>query len=89
MTPEFWTDEKKAIASKVFVNRSEALEQTMIAPFRAYFRTVEHEVLTNLEASAKKIHGTYAGWSRPKILAHLVINKDWRSISTRARRRRD
>ncbi|MCJ7663075.1 MAG: phage portal protein [Desulfobacterales bacterium] len=75
ITRDFWTDEKKELAWKVFVRRSTVHEQMIVAPMRFYFAQQGEEIIKRLEASAKKIEGQYAGWSRAKILAHFPTTK--------------
>jgi phage portal protein BeeE len=81
MTPEFWTAEKKGVAWKMFVRRSEAEEKKVLGPVQTYFRSLQTDVLKRLETNSKRVEGTYAGWSRAKILAHLPTNKDARGIN--------
>ena len=75
MDREFWTEERKEIAWKVFVKRSEVLERILIEPLRHYFKMQREEVITRLNESGKSILGQYAGWSRAKVQVHLKENK--------------
>lgn len=67
----FWTDARKGIYWKVFVRKSEKLEQIFLKPLRAYFKTVLDEVTKRLERDGKKIVGQYAGWSKQAVEKHL------------------
>jgi len=75
MTRDFWTEEKKEIAWKMFVSRSEDYEQALVGPIRNYFGIQRDEVIKRLNESGKRILGQYSGWSRTKIDSHLPLNK--------------
>lgn len=75
MDREFWTEERKETAWKVFVKRSEVLERILIEPLRHYFKMQQEEVVARLNESGKSILGQYAGWSRAKVQVHLKENK--------------
>lgn len=75
MDNDFWTDERKDIAWKLFVRKSEKLEQIFLGPLRHYFKTQADEVIKRLDREGKKIIGQYQGWSRQKVEQHIKSNK--------------
>jgi phage portal protein BeeE len=72
----YWTDERKDIYWKVFVSKSEKLEQMFLRPMKVHFKMQVEEVVRRLEREGKKILGQYAGWSRQKVQEHLKANRD-------------
>lgn len=78
---DFWTDERKEIAWKLFVLRSEKLEQLFLAPMRDYFKAQANDVIVRLNREGKKIVGQYAGWTRQKVEQHIKSNKEISDIN--------
>ena len=81
MDNDFWTDEKKNIAWKLFVQRSEVLERILIEPLRTYFNLQREEVIGRLSERGKAVVGQYSGWSRARVEAHLKENKTVQDIN--------
>jgi hypothetical protein len=75
MDRNFWTEGRKDIHWKLFIRRSEKLEQIFLTPMRQHFKQVANSVLTRLDREGKKILGQYAGWSRQKVEQHIKENK--------------
>ncbi len=75
MDRSFWTDARKDIHWKMFVARSEKLEQIFLKPMKAYFRNQVEEVVRRLDREGKRVEDQYAGWSRQKVERHLRNHK--------------
>ena len=69
-----WTPEQLEAQWKLFVIRSENLEQLLLAPIRSYFKTLLSEILIRLEREGKRYIGLYNGWSKQRILEHFKAN---------------
>ncbi len=74
MGTDFWTEERKDVAWKLFVRKIEKLEQLFLLPLKQHFRNQSKEVIRRLGKEGKKIVGQYQGWSRQKMQQHLKSN---------------
>ena len=81
MDRDFWTDEKKDIAWKLFVQRSEVLEMILVGPLRTYFDLQKEEVIGRLSERGKAVVGQYSGWSKGKVEAHFKENRTAQDIN--------
>jgi HK97 family phage portal protein len=81
LTRSFWTEERKDVYWKMFVRRSEHLEQLFLKAIRSHFEQQKEVVIRRLHSEGKKIHGQYAGWSRNRVRQHIGENKGIRDIN--------
>jgi HK97 family phage portal protein len=75
LTPEFWTEDKKVITWKRFVQDVDRYKDLIGDPMKDHFHKQKEQVIRRLFEEGKKINGLYAGWSRTKIEQHVAKSR--------------
>jgi len=75
LTEEFWTEDKKVITWKRFVQDVDRYKDLIGDPMKDYFGRQKEQVIRRLFEEGKKVNGMYAGWSRTKIEQHIAKSR--------------